>query len=304
MIEISDGGATPHATDYADLLDKLVTFATANGWTEVENTSDKVVLQGEGSGTDEIFVAIQKYSNVGTDAYGWRLNGYTGYQSGETFYEQSGAIQLTEISGVGSIAMPGWDSTTPYWFIVTGRRIIVIAKVSTTYQACYLGFYLPFASPNQYPYPLAIGGSFIGSDLQTEPRWSGTGGQASQFWTGLNTASGTGTLFNRTAAGGWYSAANSLAGSIAVGMFPYNQADIARMRQGLDDEAVLTPIELQQNSTLPATHNRLGELDGVYHVSGFGLSAEDTITIDGDDYVVIPNVYRSGASDYAAFKLV
>lgn len=298
MIEISDGGATPHATDYADLLAKLVTFASANGWTVVENTSDKVVLQGVGSGSDEIFVAIQKYGNVGTDSYGWRVNGYTGYQVGATFYDQSGAIQMNEVGGVGMTAMPGWNSTTPYWFIVSGRRIIVVTKVSTTYQACYLGFYLPFASPNQYPYPLTIGGSYIGSSGQSEPRWSGTGSQSSQFWTGLNLAGSS--LFVRMPGGGWYSPVNGT----STGMFPYNQADVGRMRQGLDDEAILSPIELQQSTGSPATHNRLGELDGVYHVSGFGVSAEDVVTIDANDYVIIPNVYRSGATDYVAFKLV
>lgn len=291
------------ATNYSDLLDKLITFATANGWTEIENTSDKVVLQGEGSGSDEIFVAIQKYANVGADSYGWRLNGYTAYQSGYTFYNQPGAFSTTAIGGVGSIAMPGWNSSTPYWFVVSGRRIIVIAKVSTTYQACYLGFYLPYASPNQYPYPLAIGGSFIGNNTQTEPRWSGTGNQASSFWTWLHSAAGS--MFVRMPGGFWYSAPNSISGNEPTGIYPYNQANIGYRRQALDDSAVLTPCEIQQYSSVPSVyHNRLGEIDGVFHVAGFGVSAEDVVTVDGDDYLIVPNVYRSGSADYAAIKLV
>lgn len=299
MIEVSDGGSTPHATDHADFLAKLVTFATANGWTELENTSDKVVLQGEGSGSDEIFVAIQKYANVGADCFGLRLNGYTGYQSGYTFLNQSGAIQTSEVTGYGAIAVPLWDTTIPYWFVVSGRRIIAVAKVGTTFQMLYLGFYLPFASPNQYPYPLAVGGSFIGNVANPEPRYSGTGGQYSMPFTNIHVAGGVGSMFARLPGGIWYSAANA----IDRGMFPYNQPDIGFQRQGLDDEPILTPIEIQHYTTA-TVHNRLGEVDGLYHVSGFGLSAEDIITIDSDDYLVIPNVYRSGSADYVAVKLV
>lgn len=302
-VEISDGSGTPHATDYADLLDKLKTFATANGWTALEDSSDKLVLQGEGlGGTDEIIVAFQKYSNVGSDAYGWRLNGYTGYQADTPFYDQPGALAMNGVTGAGLLALPGWDTTTPYWFVVSERRIIVIAKVSTTYQAAYLGFYLPYASPAQYPYPLCVGGSFVGNSLLTEPRWSGTGGRSSNFWTALNNTGteSTGSLFTRMPGGYWYSKFNG----VGEGMFPYNQTDITQMRQALDDDAVLTPVEIQQKTTTPtAYHNRLGELDGVFHVSGFGQAAEDVVTIGGDDYLIIPNVYRSGVSDYAAIRL-
>ena len=302
-IQISDGSTTPHATDYADLLAKLKTFALANGWTSLEDTSDKLVLQGEGSGTDEIIVAIQKYANVGADSYGWRLNGYTAYQSGYAFLDQPGAIQA--VNGFGHVSMPLWNSSIPYWFIASGRRIIVVAKVGTTYQACYLGFFLPFASPNQYPYPLAIGGSRVDTFSNTA-RYSVADNQSSNFWNSLNT-SGTGTMFFRMPGGSWYSArdASNGSGGVTTGMFPYNQADITLMRQALDGSPVLTPIEFQSYISSPSLNvNRLGELDGVFHIAGFDVSAEDVVTVGSDDYVVIPNVFRSGAADYAALKLV
>lgn len=301
MIEVSNGTTVPHATDHADFLAKLVTFATAHGWTELENTSDKVVLRGEGSGSDEIFVALQKYTNVGADCFGLRVNGYTGYQSGYLFYQQSGALQPTEVTGYGALAVPLWDTTIPYWFVVSGRRIIAVAKIGTTFQMLYLGFFLPFASPNQYPYPLAVGGSFVGNVANPEPRYSGTGGQYSMPFTSLHVGGNVGSMFTRLPGGSWYSTANAL----DRGMYPYNQADCGAMRQGLDDEPILTAIEIQQVTSSPsAYHNRLGEIDGLYHVSGFGLSAEDIITIAAEDYLVVPNVYRSGAADYVAVKLV
>lgn len=302
-VEISDGTGTPHATDYEDLLDKLVTFATANGWTELENTSDKIVLEGEGLGaTDEIIVAFQKYSDVGADAFGWRLQGYSGYQNGFLFNDQPGHIPSNEVS------LPLWNDEIPYWFIVSERRIIVVAKVSTTFQMAYLGFFLPFASPNQYPYPLAVGGSYVESNgVTSKPRFSGTGSQSSAFWAGLSTGFGKNTWFTRLAGGAWLSQGNtaSIVGQNSQGMYPYNQPDVSLMRQAVDDEPVLMPIEIHQNITTPVQDiARLGEIDGVYHVSGFSQSAEDIITIGSDDYLVVPNVFRAGNADYAAIKLV
>jgi hypothetical protein len=84
-------------------------------------------------------------------------------------------------------------------------------------------------------------------------------------------------------------------------MFPYNQADINLVRQAVDDSPVLTPIEIDFDAT--TSLGRIGELDGVYHVAGFGQTAENIVTIGGTDYVVIPDVFRSGNSNYCAVKL-
>jgi hypothetical protein len=297
-VQISDGGATPHATDYSDLLDKLVTFATANGWTQLENTADKVVLQGEGAGTDEIIVAIQEYAS------GWNLNGYTGYTNGLTFFNQPGAIPLS-VTDPCSPSMPLWGSAIPYWFVVSGRRIIVVAKVGTTFQMCYLGWYLPFASPNQYPYPMFVGGSCGGN----AGVYTGTTALNSAFWRGQ--VAGQLQSHVTVLPGGaqvspanlWAPASN-LADTFS-GMFPYNTSPagangIGQHSDAIDGSKVLTPVTISIDSV---THiGLLGDLDGVYHVpSG---SAEDVITIGADDYLVVQNVFRSAGTELAAIKLV
>lgn len=291
-VEISDGGATPHATSYADLLTKLEAFANANGWTTLEDTSENLIMQGEGlAATDEIFVGIQKYSDVPGDAYGWYIQGYTGYVASAGFSMQPGAIPpITD--GRSYAAVPLWNGTIPYWFVVSGRRIIMVAKVSTVYISMYLGFYLPYATPNQYPYPLLIAGSFQRGIGTLKPRYSLTSSDMYAFWAGTN-------FQVRTSGGGWYGADNGT----TTGMFPYNQVDTAKMRNAVDDSAVICPIEIWQNSSTPIQKNKLGELDGIYHVPGFGLSAEDTVDIGGTDYLLVPNVFRSSNSDFAAIKL-
>jgi hypothetical protein len=300
------------ATDYSDLLAKLVTFATANGWTELENTSDKVVLQGEGAGSDEIIVAIKKYSNVATDAYGWYLNGYSGYTDGLAFVDQPSALRdWSTTASAAYPAMPLWNSTIPYWFIVSSRRIIVVAKISTTYQMAYLGFYLPYASPGQYPYPMMVGGSQHKTDVTSIPRFSNATSAASAFWRGR--ASGPSTVYRRMNGGTWFRSVNSMAtatssGSAAnnftTGIFPFNNAlkwSVDNITQALDGSAVLTPLQFVDASGTEV--GWVGEIDGVFHVSGNGHAAEDIITVDGDDYLVVQDVFRTGVSDYCAVRL-
>jgi hypothetical protein len=297
-VEISDGGATPHATDAQDLLDLLVTFATANGWTELENTADKVVLQGEGAGTDEIVVAIQKYSD------GWNLNGYTGYTNGLTFFNQPGAIPLS-VTNPCSPSMPLWGSAIQYWFIVNERRIIVVAKVGTTFQMCYLGWMLPFASPNQYPYPMFVGGSCGGN----AGVFSGTTALNSAFWRGqLAGQLQSHVLFlpggsQVAQENAWAPAANL--GDTFSGLFPYNTSPagangIGQHADALDGSNVLTPVSYCVDQTL--YQGLVGDLDGIYHIASG--SAEDIITIGADDYLVVQNVFRTAATEIAAIKLV
>jgi hypothetical protein len=60
----------------------------------------------------------------------------------------------------------------------------------------------------------------------------------------------------------------------------------------------LTPVEMYE----PAL-NLWGALDGVYHITGFNNTVENTITIGGVVYVVIQDVYRTGFPDYYALRM-
>lgn len=313
------------ATDYSDLLDKLVTFATGTAlWTELENTSDKVVLQGEGSGSEEIIVAIQKYANVGSDIYGWNLNGYTGWVDGLTFVNQPGAIPNTPV-GSAHPRMPLWDDSIPYWFNVNSRRIIVVAKVSTVFVMCYLGFILPFATPGQYPYPLFIGGTtWAGSGSST--RFSSVNADDQMFWRGGVPSSITGSAnasFKlRTPSGVWRSRNNqvdfdysntSISEKDMEGMWPYiGPSDLATAgnsfwvdyrRPNLDGTYTLTPIKYIDATTPVTDANVWGELDGIFHVTGSGNSSENIITVDGVDYLVVQNIFRSDVGNFCAVRL-
>jgi hypothetical protein len=90
--------------------------------------------------------------------------------------------------------------------------------------------------------------------------------------------------------------------------FPWSQASgspitdvpIAGTNASLRDTGdaySLLPVVLHDSA------NVYGQLDGVYHITGFNNVVENTLTIDGKDYVVMQGVYRTGFSDYYALEL-
>lgn len=304
------------ATDYSDLLDKLVTFATvtvpvAHRWVVMENAVDKVVLKGIGTGADAIYISIQKYADALGDAFGWYLNGYTGYVAGLNFVQQPGAM-LADYP-----AMPLIDSTITYWLAVNNRRIVLVAKVAGTYQSCYLGYILPFATPNQYPYPLCIGGSCQGL---VKPRYSGTANNNTVFCIPKATGSypnDKSTLKVRLPSGEWATPTNR-AGNTSLfstmrgaGVYPLGEADagggqysMAKLRPTSGGKYTLQPTYIQTAKASPDTVNRLGEFDGIKHLSGFGAAAEDTGTDEvAAVWLFVPNIFRLNPEDFYAMKL-
>jgi hypothetical protein len=49
--------------------------------------------------------------------------------------------------------------------------------------------------------------------------------------------------------------------------------------------------------------NVYGELAGVKAVTGFSQSAENTVTIGGIKYLVVPDVFRNAQRDFFAVRL-
>ena len=79
-------------------------------------------------------------------------------------------------------------------------------------------------------------------------------------------------------------------------------ADKAReYRENLDGNYLLVPLAIVSVDAPVAVW---GELEGVFHVSGFGNSAENTMTYSGDTVVCLQNCDRTTVSDYWALQLI
>lgn len=206
------------------------------------------------------------------------------------------------------------DYEMPYWFIANGRRFIVIVRVSTTYQVGYGGLILPYAPPNIWSYPLAVGGTTTNPAL----RWSdvsaemhhfpdpGTGGNLKLFrydnaWASAQNWGSTYRNSSTLTVSPWNPAHCTLdLDGNRSSPLEYRRGFFQKIQRTLDGRYVLTPATLVQSSPAPA---QLGVLEGVYHVPGFNLSAETILDYDDIQYICIPDINRLGNDFFAAYAL-
>jgi hypothetical protein len=258
-----------------------------------------------------IYAGILRFTDVGADYDNWRLGGFTGFDSGQAFASQPGALTrpVVPLLRVGSM---------PYWFVANGRRVVMIAKISTVYEAMYLGFFNTYANPNQHAYPLIVGGSMSWTNEPASNsvnwRWSYTGTEHRAFGIGstsISTDYNTYPLRMRRPDGIFQGFCSQRSSSTSVGyLFPYGY-DFSNTMANLDGGYSLLPIVLHSDDGAPGVYpgitvsnpQQWGELDGVLAVTGHGNAAENTVTIGRTKYPVVQNVNRTTKTDYFAVKL-
>ena len=266
-----------------NLLEAIKTFCLAHGYTtlryDTSGAAHELIMHAPGlTGTEDIYWGIRTYQDSGADYYNLLAGVFTGYVAGNTFDTQPGAY----LAGC-----PAHNNRIDYWLTLNGQRLALAMKVGTpVYESLYLGKFLPYARPSQYPYPVVCGAMLNGA---AATRFSETTHDFYQRG-GANARAGL-----RTPAG-W----------ISPWCFPWGNAYLtgnsggptnAQLRDS-NAQYPLTPIELHDNSA-----NLYGTLDGIYHVSGFNNAVENTLVIGGVTYVVMQSVARTGHVDYYAMRL-
>jgi hypothetical protein len=271
-----------------DLLDKIKTFASTDAglvasgqaWTVLRYNTGvaerELILQGPGlSGTEQIFVGFKTYQDAPTDYYNMLVQTFKGYVAGNTFETQPGASPQ---SGV-----PLHNLNIAYWLAVNGQRIALAAKVGTpVYTSCYVGKMFPYASPGQFPLPLICAGMLVGRPATrfSDPSYSMPyKGNRDNMIASLNS-------------GIWTSGNNILGCWPWVGPWSGSIGPT-----GNSPTYVLDPVILMDNT------NIYGELDGIFHITGFNNAVENTLAFGGKNYVVIQDVGRTGFADYYALEL-
>jgi hypothetical protein len=296
-------GTTPFAAGDA------FTFSVCPPWTSLRRVAgSEMIWQAPGNGgLDQIIVGAKAFSNVGADYYDWRLGGFSAFNAGQAFTAQSGYV-----GGAGqaqsSPVLSLWNSTIPYWIIANGRRVIIIAKISTVYVAAYLGFMSSYMAPGAFPYPLIVGGNlaFLNEPVVTDPswRWSYAGVEMRNFaipFASSMSGDYQSSLRLRLTFGTWRGFDISNAEATYGQLWPNAYVDPAAnydWRPNLDGTYPLLPVVL-----FDATPNIYGELDGVYSTAGFSQGSENTITVGGIPYLVVQNVFRNTKADFFAVRL-
>ncbi|HRL94698.1 MAG TPA: hypothetical protein PK873_14190 [Pseudomonas sp.] len=259
------------------MLAKIKDFASANGWTVLRyddvSANRELILKGVGlSGTEEIFVGFRTYQDSSADYYNLVAAGFTGYVAGNTFDTQPGVL----LSGV-----PAHNNRIDYWLTLNGQRIALAMKVGTpVYESAYVGKFLPYARPSQYPYPVIAAGML-------------TGVPATRFSDTSHSIPYKGARANmrmRFNDGTWRQPE----------CYPWNNVYVAGATTQQRDTGGQYPLNAVVLSDASGIY---GELDGVRHISGFNNAVENTLVIDGKTWVVIQDVGRNGFNDYYALRM-
>ncbi len=315
------------------LWDYIIDFLTTGlgadnwdvAWTAPGGEEDGIVLKAAGStGTEEIFIGFSRVDSVDTDANHINIYGMTGVLEDAT--NMSGHINVSPEVRIWADA-----STMKVWIVANARRMIIVVNISTVYQAAYAGFYLPYAPPTSYPYPMFIGGT---SNIDTDVAdWRSTSPYHSQFpFAPRIGGSGSDGAFRANSwlldnAGAWVPV---MAGDdTAIAILPNYAFDEeidgnnnwhitpewtssssyrkmgyngirSRITQNFGGGFALEQMTFARVN--PATE-MIGVLDGAYFVPGVGNVAENTIEIDSIDYLVVQDVFRTVTTSYWAMKL-
>jgi len=317
------------------LFSRLTTELTTNGalvaasqaWVQQWNVGDQYVFEGPGTaGTDHIYIGLEKIKDTGSNIYEIRVYGLKGYNSAATTMAEHVGVSPAYVKMLTS------DSAMNYWLVMSGRRFVMVVKVSTYYEALYGGFFLPFVTPAEYPYPLFIGGA--GGpvlDSSNDPtKWNDATWAHRLFTDSMYDTSGSKEASPSArflpSTGVWDTVnhhedgpetniffptvhGRNLEPSTASGDLewwddttgkPWSHMVVEKSRTCLGGGYPATPMSLVKRDAV-ATY---GDLDGVFRVPANGLSAEAAITIDGDPAIVFPNVWRQDARDMWALKTI
>lgn len=280
-----------HAIGYVDntgseglahwqLLALLKTLGEANGWTTLRYTTPtdgsprELILQGVGlSGAEQIFIGFRTYHDATADYYNVSVAAFTGYVAAAAFNAQPGWHEM---------GLCAHNRRIDYWIAVNAQRFAFALKVGTpVYELGYVGKYFCYATPGQYPYPMAVIGTLNGTPAT---RYSDVTAAHSS---GAKGALAQGAV--RDQMGTWQQFFNQ--------PFTGETNNAAAIRRDTGGQYSALP------SVLYNGHNVWGELDGVRYVCGFDNVVENTATIDGVAQVVVQDVFRTGIGDYFLLEL-
>lgn len=293
------------ATNFVDFYNKLRNFLTTNAtlvglsqqWTQITGNTgtltidDTITLQGPGlAGTDQVRVKLKPVYSVVNNRYNLELVGVPNWNPLLT--------QDTQVNMSSPVYVHLWNSSMPYTIVANGRRFIFVCQVSSVVQAGYGGFFLPYALPAEYPYPLAIGGT---SDTST---WDYT----QVNFEHCHFVNPSDSLKIYSPSNTWLSAQNFLQqsgnynwqalGTTGTVVLPYASAENssafrnswASLRECFGGSYPVHPLIIL---TATPSRARYGVLDGCGHVPGIGNTHGSTLNIGGINHMVVQNVTRT-----------
>ena len=293
---------------HKNLLKTVVDYVTGNAamgnrkWIikrNKDNKNENYILEAPGlSGTDKIYFGIKLFQNQRSDYFNWRVTAALAYDASQPTSKQPFAVSYGYLL---------WDKSIKYWLSASGQRLILVCKVSTIYTILYMGKFLPYAAPGQYPYPVMLCASARGwttrwsdrtdshAHLQA-PNQTGAVRLPSNIWQNLNSFAGQSAYYGDTA--------NHihLYPVTLYGLSNRSNNVYKNIKKNPDNSYALIPYLLATSGARSTSRDRniLGELDGMMWVTGDSNASENTITAGGKTYMVVQNIWRTAWHDYCA----
>lgn len=300
--KIADGTVDFVVGDTFTVKTYASTLPVAQRWQVLEyNTSDAtshlLYLKGPGlSGDKEIFIGFRTYENVAADYYNICAAGFIGYIPGTAWAAQPGFVEK---------GIPAHNQYCNYWIHVDGQQIVFGLGVGApvVYESGGAGFFLPYARPSQYGYPMYVAGMLNGA---AATRYSDT--SHSMPWKGARS-----NFVLRDTTGSW----------VQPTVWPWSNPHVGGVTSQLRDTNDKYPILPLQ---LYTTGNLWGQLDGIGYVSNFNNTVESMVqkggtpVIDspawsseerarqiiaagGEPWVCLQDVGRTSFNDYFAMRI-
>lgn len=315
---------TGTASNYIDLYNIIRDFLTSDAdlvaaneeWDQLLGpigtlvAGDRILLRGPGlAGNDTVYCSMTSSFNAASDFYNLLLWGAAGYDSG--------ADPLAQPLQSNAHYMGLWNQSMTYWLSANGRHWKCLVTVSTVQSFCYAGLGLNVgAIPSQYPYPYIIHGSMRGnlrfsdSDARSSNIMHPGYGTTELFFPDnnwrlvTNTVNGNNTSLNWTGATYPCYVWPTLGDDLTPAMDSPAENDIsASMDANFDGSYIARELVIMSGATGPYKAP-MCYLDGVYKIPGRGgISAEDTLNVNGVPCIVGQNQGRTGVNDYLAMEI-
>ena len=282
-----------------EFLTHLNSVMTSNGWVLIDNTNNKRVYDGNGvviifqlgfcGSRDGDASSNSEWSNYRQIRINVLEEGNYNTNLQNIFLNTTGLDDNDVYSG-----WPGFlieESKKSKSFIsVNENRFLMVFQQNGVYQSMYAGKYLSYASPLQHPNPHCYIGNIVNANCLTSgnkessilrmgsvqgdtengdcyvKRWDG-------YWNRIRYGSGYGGRFS--------------------GIYPFFEGCDREFYPNLDGSYTAIPsvIITDYNSSDDNSEGYLlGELEGVFGVSGTYNSPENDFTYNLDDYICFPSL--------------
>jgi hypothetical protein len=194
------------------------------------------------------------------------------------------------------IGVPLFYDRIDYWITLNAQRIVFVCKVGQNYyEHGYMGKFIPYCSPLQYPYPVFVGGMFgyyhdESYIRQNQPYTYGSYHEVPYIgaqYTGSGSNGYNGQVYS-SFDGKWEAVNKQTLGYLGI---------------SLNDEKPIYNIDLTMRYNSNPDYQRLtaglyGTLDGVYRIQSDydEVYPEDTITVGGNTYIAFPSMNSTEAT--------